>query len=965
MLSLSIGIPMNPPYDPKAVEEKWQKRWADAKIFESEKVEGREKFYIMFAYPGVSGYLHLGHMRGYTYTDVIARYKRMKGFNVLFPVGTHASGNVAYAFAKKIDREDEKHLEYLRLNGCPEDEIPKLKNHEEVIKFFNQVYLNDYWKRFGFSADFRRFTSTVFEDYQKFIQWQFRKLKMHDLLIQKEYYSEFCPADGPVAVDPSETDLQKGGKAEKLEYTILKFKWNGAFLLAATLRPETVFGQTNFWVHPDLTYARIKVGNEEWIVSKECAEKLRWQKDDVESIGEHSGRELIGSKCISPYIDRELPILPATFCDPDVGTGMVTSVPSDAPIDWMALKDLIEDEERAKSFGLVPEELREIEPLPIIESKGYGPFPAVEICDSLGIKDQNDPKLDEATKLIYKAGFHGGKMNENCGKYFGLPVPQVKDSIRDEMVEMGLADLFYDLSEEVVCRCGERVIIKKIPDQWFINYGDDSLTERAKIQASKMNVYPKEYHDNLPKVLDWFKERACVRMGNWLGTRFPFDDRWIIEPISDSTLYPAYYVVSKYVNSGEINAEQLGDEFFDYVYLGIGSAEDVSGKTGIGVELVNKIAEDFKYWYPVDINLGGKEHMTVHFPVFLMNHVGLLTKDNWPQGIFVNWWITWKGGMRISKSKGGAVPIPNAAEQFTVDGMRLYYSHVASPFVDVEWDVDKVHLSRDRLERIRKSIDHILEIEGEPSSMDPWLLSRINSKLGKINAAMDSLELREAANDIYYGLETDMKWYLKRGGNHRDVLYEVLNVWIRLMSPFTPHLAEELWETIGMEQFVSLAEYPKPEESKIDTVAEASEKYLISVSDDVSEILKVTKMKPDRIRIYTVSDVQRKVFEIGLELKKDGRLNIGGIIEKAEGVAERSFIGEYASGMIKELAKWSPLEIDEYSPIDEKGYLEGAKEFLEAEFGCSVDIHSADEDVPDPKNRKKKAIPLKPAIFIE
>jgi leucyl-tRNA synthetase len=954
-------------YDAGSVEGKWQKRWRDSKLFDSEPEEGKEKFYIIFAYPGVSGYLHVGHMRGYTYTDVIARYKRMKGYNVLFPVGSHASGNIAIAFARKIERGDEDHIEYLRANGCPEVEIPKLTDPQEVVRFFNDVYVNEYWRRFGFSADFRRFTCTVFEDYKRFIQWQFRQLKEKGLLIQKEYYSEFCPVEGPVAVDPSETDIQRGGRAEKLEYTLLKFRMDDCYLLAATLRPETVFGQTNFWANPGTTYVKAKVDGETWIISRECAEKLKWQKDSVEVTGELNGRDLIGKKCRTPYIDKDVLVLPASFCEPDVGTGLVTSVPSDAPIDWMALKDLAGNEEECAKYGLKTEDVKAIQPVAIIKTKGYGDHPAVEICDEMGIRDQTDSRLEEATKVIYKAGFHSGVMNENCGKYAGMTVAQAKDAIRDEMIGLGIADVMYDLSEEVLCRCGERVLIKKIDDQWFINYGDEDLTRKSIAQAEGMGIYPKEYGDNIKNVLEWFKERACVRMGNWLGTRFPFDEKWIIEPISDSTLYPSYYTVSKYVNSGDIKPEQLTDEFFDHVFLGRGSAREVSDSTGIDVKRVEKIRSDFEYWYPLDMNLGGKEHMTVHFPVFLMNHVAILPEKDWPRGIFTNWWITWKGGMRISKSKGGAVPIPNAAERFTVDGMRLYYTHIASPFVDVEWDEDKVQLARDKLERIHNLIDDVMKLDGQASPIDKWLISRTNSRLKTIEVAMDSYELRETVNEIFYGIESDIRWYLKRGGENRETLREVLDVWIRLMSPFTPHLAEELWERIGKKPFVSIADYPTAKEENIDRLAEESERYLISISDDISEILKVTKIKPKNIYIFTANGDQRNIFEVALDLKRKGELNVKRIIELAQegGITDRSFIGAYASGIMKELAKWSPTDIDRYTSFDEKAYLEDASAFLEAQFGCGIKIHSADEDVHDPNKKRMKAIPWKPGIYVE
>ena len=170
-----------------------------------------------------------------------------------------------------------------------------------------------------------------------------------------------------------------------------------------------------------------------------------------------------------------------------------------------------------------------------------------------------------------------------------------------------------------------------------------------------MNLFPEEYKREMPGVLDWFEDRACIRKGSWLGTEFPFKKDWIIEPISDSTLYPAYYIISKFVNEKKITPGEMTEEFFDYVFLGKGKAKN---------EIWNDIKEDFDYWYPVDINLGGKEHKTVHFTVLLMNHVAVMSEAKRPKGIFVHWWVTQKGKEKISKSKGGVEHIAEAATKY-------------------------------------------------------------------------------------------------------------------------------------------------------------------------------------------------------------------------------------------------------------------------------------------------------------
>ncbi|MCK5024285.1 MAG: leucine--tRNA ligase, partial [Thermoplasmata archaeon] len=803
-------------YDPASIENKWQERWNDSGIWKAEIDTAKPKFYLMFAYPGVSGYLHVGHMRGYTYSDVITRYKRMTGYNVMFPVGAHATGNVAITFARKIERSSQEHIDILKNNNCPDDEIEKLKDPEYVVNFFSHIYINDYWKKFGFLATYDCFTTTIDPGYQRFIEWQFRKLDKAGMLFQKPYFGSACLNCGPVAVDASETDISQGGSAEKQEFTLLKFKLGDEIAVAGTLRPETVFGQTNFWINPDVEYVKARVGDETWILSSEAAQKLSFQKDDIEVTGRVAGRDLVGKTVIAPVVDREIPIFPSSFCDPDVGTGLVTSVPSDAPYDWIALVDLMNDPAECEKYGLDVEMVKAIKPIPIIRSKGYGENPAIEIIEKMGIQNQEDERLEEATKEIYKAGFHTGVMNDNCGEYAGMAVTLAKDKVKDMMLEKGLADVMYDLSEPVICRCGEKVIMKKIPDQWFIDYGDDNVTEISKaFVRDEMNILPPEYKDSMPATLDWFKERACARLGNWLGTKLPQDPRWIIEPISDSTLYSAYYIISPYINAGSIKEEQLNDEFFDFAFLGEGEQDALSTSTGIPVETLEKVRNDFDYWYPLDINLGGKEHMTVHFPVFLMNHAAILPENDWPRGIIVNWWISGKGG-KLSKSKGGAQPIPDAARLFTVDGLRLYYSHIANPFVDVEWDEASVKNSRQIIKRIWNFAHELMEVNGKAdNTLDTWLESRMSTHINDSRKAMDDFELREASNRIFFEIMSDFRWYARRGGANPEVIKKGLNAWIRMMASFTPHVAEELWEKIGGQGFVSTAQFPELDEFEI------------------------------------------------------------------------------------------------------------------------------------------------------
>lgn len=131
-----------------------------------------------------------------------------------------------------------------------------------------------------------------------------------------------------------------------------------------------------------------------------------------------------------------------------------------------------------------------------------------------------------------------------------------------------------------------------------------------------MNILPETFKTNLPQILNWFDARACARQGTWLGTKLPFDQSYTIEPISDSTLYPIYYLISLYVNNGQIKVEQLTERFFDYVFLNKGEGKEISKKTNIDLNLLEEIKKDVEYWYPLDINLGGKNIKQFIFQYF-------------------------------------------------------------------------------------------------------------------------------------------------------------------------------------------------------------------------------------------------------------------------------------------------------------------------------------------------------------
>jgi leucyl-tRNA synthetase len=425
-------------------------------------------------------------------------------------------------------------------------------------------------------------------------------------------------------------------------------------------------------------------------------------------------------------------------------------------------------------------------------------------------------------------------------------------------------------------------------------------------------------------------------------------------------------VISKYVNFNQLNPEDMSEAFFDYVFLSKGEPQNPIWK---------KIKDDVDYWYPVDINLGGKEHKTVHFPVFIMNHVAIMPESKWPKGLFVHWWVTQKGKEKISKSKGGAKHIAEAAEKYGVDAMRLYYAHVGSPFVDVEWYEETVFTYKNRITMIWNLCNQLLSLKENRSNntthIDKWLVSMINRRIANVNETFSQYDLRASANEIFFETLIDLRWYLKRGGNHTKTINYFLDIWIKLLTPYTPHLSEELWHLMGNTNYVSNENFPVCNKNKISERVESGESLLSDVIEDINEILKITKLKPKKIFIYTAPRWKKEMLNKSLTLIDNKDLNVGYIIketlkdEKNKIIAHD--IAKYAPKLLSEIKKLNEKDKYRYKvDLNENEYLKEASPYLKDVFSCDVEIIDCDQpNMYDPTKKSKYAAPLKPALYIE
>jgi len=586
----------------KEIEGKWQKAWEEAKVFEVEPNEKRP-FMVTAAFPYVNIPQHIGHIRTYGTADTYARYLRMRGFNVLYPFAFHATGTPVLAFAKRIANNDQDLIEEMRLFHVPEADMKKMSDPQYIAEYF--IKQSEAVMRVaGYGIDWRRKFISIEPLFSRLVEWQFHKLKEKGYLTKGKHPVGWCTNDNN-AVGQHDTKHDVQPEIEKI--TVVKFKEpsSGIYFLCATYRPETLYGVTNIFVNDKIQYVIAKVGNERYYLAKDAARNLGYQFE-IQPEGEINGAELLSKKAINPIDNSEIPILPGFFVKSDVGTGVVMSVPAHAPFDYVALH-------RLKKENYPMPEMNYKKVIDVEKSNGIGigrslgdvntgkvkpehpEIPALAYLEILHADpDSIDDMIEFATKLNYREESHWGIMA--VGPYKGMREPEAREKIKLDLINGGNAFEVYLITndEPVYCRCGTKAIVKVV-DQWFINYGDIKWKEQVRAMFGDVKIFPEKLRSTFENLIEWIDLRATERKQG-LGTPFPFDEGHIIESLSDSTIYMCFYTFVHILRKNEIKPEQLKSEFFDYVLLGIGSADVAVASTGIDGSIMESCRQSFEYW---------------------------------------------------------------------------------------------------------------------------------------------------------------------------------------------------------------------------------------------------------------------------------------------------------------------------------------------------------------------------------
>lgn len=605
--------------------------------------------------------------------------------------------------------------------GIPREEIHKFSDAQYWLQYFPPQCKDDL-NNFGARIDWRRSMTTTDANpyYDAFVRWQMNRLKDLEKIKYGERYTIFSPKDGQPCMDH---DRSEGEGVAPQDYTALKLKvkeWapkaakkikgklpEGAnvYFVPATLRPETMYGQTCCFVGPKINYGVFRISeNEYYVVTKRAAWNMAFQgrsfkfdkilrdESELPAVLELFGSDVVGTLVNAPLsIHKQgVRILPMESVLPSKGTGVVTSVPSDSPDDYATVIDLAK---KAEYYG-IKKEWAELEIPPIIETPSYGNITAKFLVEKMKINSPKDAKqLAEAKDLAYKEGYYKGTML--IGDFKGQKVEEAKPQVKKQLINSGEAFEYAEPNGHVVSRSGDECVTAYL-GQWFLNYGEndpewrDTVLDHVK---NDMETYSSETQNGFEKNLEWLNRWACARTYG-LGSKLPWDPKFLVESLSDSTVYMAYYTISYLLHSDifgtkpgvlSIKPDQMIDEVWDYVFCRRELSEELIKSCGISKADLETMRREFEYWYPLDMNSSGKDLIPNHLTFFLYVHLALFPKEYWPQSVRANGHLLLNGD-KMSKSTGNFLTLRDAVEKYGADACRIALADAGDGVEDANFE---------------------------------------------------------------------------------------------------------------------------------------------------------------------------------------------------------------------------------------------------------------------------------------
>ncbi|HOL03321.1 MAG TPA: leucine--tRNA ligase [Fervidobacterium sp.] len=753
-------------YKPQEIEAKWQKVWAERKVFDTPQYSDRPKYYSLVMFPYPSGTLHVGHVKNYVIGDIVARYKRMQGYNVLHPFGYDAFGLPAEnaAIAHKIH--------------------PKKWTLDNIKIIRGQI------KKLGISYDWNREVITCTEDYYKWTQWVFLKLYEAGLAYKKPGAVNWCPSCQTVLAN----EQVKEGKCERCGTTVtmkyleqwyfkitdyaeklldgldklpgwpehvktMQRNWIGKSTGAEvdfpidgldktirifTTRPDTIYGVTFMAIAPESPLVSELVTSEQKAEVEDFLARValedRFKRTSLEAKKEGV---FLGRYAVNPLTGERIPIYVANYILYEYGTGAIMAVPGHDQRDF----------DFAKEYGIdIKQVVRPKDGDWNVQERPYeGEGIIVNSGEFNGLESSKG--IEEITKYIEEKGYGKRSVQYKLRdwlisrqRYWGAPIPVVYCD-KCGVVPVAEKDLPVRLPENVE----------------FLPTGQSPLT-----------------------LSEEFKHTTCPKCGGPAHREVETMDTFV-----DSSWYYLRYVNPK-----------LEDRPFE--------------------------TEDVNNWLPVDQYIGGVEHAVLHllysrFITKVLNDLGYVNFDEPFENLFTQGMI-YKDGWKMSKSKGNVVSPDDMIQKYGADTLRMYILFMAPPEKDAEWNDAGIEGVNRFIRRLWNNYYRILDLlsSDNENSVDltkeeKSLRRKLHSMIKKIK---EDIEGGFKFNTAIAGLmefNNQLMEYLDNVERpNTKLLKEVAENVALILSPFAPHMAEEMWSDLGKDTLIVNEKWPEYDPSALE-----------------------------------------------------------------------------------------------------------------------------------------------------
>ncbi|OBT88880.1 leucyl-tRNA synthetase [Pseudogymnoascus sp. 03VT05] len=742
-------------------------------------------------------------------------------------------------------------FQIMRAQGIPNEQIHEFADPNHWLDFFPPLCKQDL-TNFGCRIDWRRsfVTTDANPYYDSFIRWQMNRLRELKKIKYGKRYTIYSPKDGQPCMDH---DRSEGEAVGPQEYTALKLKvleWApeakkavadklpqgaGAFFVPATLRPETMYGQNCCFVGPKITYGVYKVSEKEYyIITERAARNMAYQgvfpvNGVYEKVAEVTGADCVGTLVNAPLsIHTEgIRILPMDSVLPTKGTGVVTCVPSDSPDDFATITDLAK---KAEYYG-IKKEWAELEILPIIDTPSFGNLTAPFLVKKLKIASPKDTKqLEEAKELAYKEGYYQGTM---CyGPFTGEKVEDAKPKVRQQLLDSGGAFAYSEPEKRVVSRSGDDCCVA-LMDQWYLDYGEESWRKVAlkhvdNADGNGLNTYSQETKNGFEGVLNWLNQWACARSFG-LGSRLPWDPQFLVESLSDSTIYMAYYTVAHLLHGDifgktpgllkDLKPEQMTDEVWDYIFARREVSEDIL-QSKISLEGLETMRREFEYWYPLDLRVSGKDLIPNHLTFFIYIHIALFPPEYWPKGVRANGHLT-LNGEKMAKSTGNFMTLDEMVKKYGADASRIALADAGDGVADANFEEDVADNNVLRLFTLREWIEEqvkeqeTLRTGAKNDFLDRLFDNEMNAIAREAKGHFDDTNYKLALKSGLYDFIGARDFYREASTAagikmHKDLVFKYIELQALLLAVIAPHWSEYIWlEVLNKSTTVQNALFPE------------------------------------------------------------------------------------------------------------------------------------------------------------